>query len=882
MYLKGPKCLFFDQTLELVGLEAGDNGLRPSLRKRKMILEWPTPESWDDVMAFCYLTPFLRRFIPGRAELVRIMKKGMEVEIDEENEGGDLERKEPGEWEEDNGNKKVRRKKAKKPRKMLGPFRWTEEQNCAFQTIKNAIAMNAMASPDTDQQYHLAVDASKRGIGGVLFQLEGIAPHSEANGSQAHRESERMIMFISFKLEDAETRYSNSEREALAVIRCMAEVRWMVISSPYPILVYTDHEALRVLLTGMDNDAHGRIAKWQERLGEYNFRLIHRACSVNFMGIADGLSRLPSALMQKPFVEDSDGLRPRPGIVSAGQSGIDIAVPVTAMIARYLRTTRATKAKEKVENHGGKGRIREGREGERGGVAVFVLLGSEGQEETDVEREGRERLGIGARELKRRKWKRWIESGFYGEVVRLKMEGIRIREELDLGRGEWRSLENRARRYVMLEGQEARLAWKERDGQLAFCVLEEEVERVLWELHEGHGHFAAGLTAGRAHGRYFWPTRQRDIGRWVASCEPCQRMTRIQRSGQPRSILQLAPMDMVGMDFVGPINPPCEATGAVYILLVVDYFSRFVFGAALQRADQLSTMQVFVDRVVPVVGWPRSVYSDNGTHFTGSAIKKMWNDHGVAHFTAAISHPQSVGLSERYVQMTMGRIRLKCITMGSSANWGLLVKDAVIDINTRCVRIHGYTPAEILLGFNPVTSHQSVITGENRIVRGDALEDHTPEEDTIHVHTDTRDERGMTATQKLARNQDSLTVQPSRGYKRPEVGDLVLVRDIQLAKEKGKKLEPRWSTPRILEKVSKSGVSGHIRQLHDPPGKTKRYHMDDLIPYVARSQETFPGTTNVAAPAIEYTRDALGSVQGNWSVGQRAFDLGDVRGSRRE
>jgi len=44
----------------------------------------------------------------------------------------------------------------------------------------------------------------------------------------------------------------------------------MVIASEYPVFVYTDHEALRVLLTGIDNDAHGRIARWQERLGEYN------------------------------------------------------------------------------------------------------------------------------------------------------------------------------------------------------------------------------------------------------------------------------------------------------------------------------------------------------------------------------------------------------------------------------------------------------------------------------------------------------------------------------------------------------------------------------------------------------------------------------------
>ena len=471
-----------------------------------------------------------------------------------------------------------------------------------------------------------------------------------------------------------------------------------------------------------------------------------------------------------------------------------------------------------------------------------------------------------------------MDLGFYGGIMRVKLEGTGAKKELDLGRSEWRSLEQRARRYTMVERRETRLFWREVDGQLALCVLEEEVERVLRDLHVGHGHFAAGITAGRAHGKYFWPTRQKDIGWWIASCEPCQGMACIQRCGEIRGIMQFFPMDMVGMDFIGPINPPCEATGAVYILLVVDYFSRFVLGARLDKADQQSTMRAFVDKVVPILSWPKSVYTDNGSHFTGAAIRKMWEDHGVMHFTAGISHPQSVALSERYVQMVMGCIGLKCVSTGSSKNWGLLLKDALVDINTRCIRIHGYTPSEILLGFNATTSRRPVIgdhftTGgeHNDWIRNDELPE--PDENTIHVRMDTRDEQGMIAGQKLPEAQDKRKPNPMRGYRGPKVGDLVLVRDIHLAKEKGKKLEARWSTPRFLERISKSGVSGHIRQLHDPPGKTKRYHLDDLIPFVTRSED--PVST---MSAIEYTCDALGDVQGNWVIGQRAFDLTDIGG----
>ena len=232
-------------------------------------------------------------------------------------EGEDPERKKPGRKEVEE-KKRGKNAKAKKPRKVEGPFRWTSEQDSAFQAIKSAISDNAMAPPDPELQHpNLAVDASKKGIGGVLFQMDKIAAHTEASNSLANREAEKMIMFISFRLEDAETRYANSEREALAVIRCLAEVRWMIIASEPPTLVYTDHEALKVLLMGMDNDAHGRIAKWQERLGEYYFRLIHRVSATHFMGIADGLSRLPTRLMQLPFAKDSDGIRLAPITVAA-------------------------------------------------------------------------------------------------------------------------------------------------------------------------------------------------------------------------------------------------------------------------------------------------------------------------------------------------------------------------------------------------------------------------------------------------------------------------------------------------------------------------------------------------------------------------------------
>jgi hypothetical protein len=79
-----------------------------------------------------------------------------------------------------------------------------------------------MSSVDSRKQYHLSTDASKYRLEGVLFQLHDILEGTEV--SPKHYDRERIIMFISFRLSDMKSHYGNTEREALAVVRCLAEV----------------------------------------------------------------------------------------------------------------------------------------------------------------------------------------------------------------------------------------------------------------------------------------------------------------------------------------------------------------------------------------------------------------------------------------------------------------------------------------------------------------------------------------------------------------------------------------------------------------------------------------------------------------------------------
>jgi len=105
-------------------------------------------------------------------------------------------------------------------------FHWLEEADRSFRSIKRAVLENMCHGGDPARQYHLACDASGFAYGGVLFQLTDQLVGTVM--SSKLMEAMRIIQFISKKFLDAETRYHTTEQEALVIVRCLEETRWLV------------------------------------------------------------------------------------------------------------------------------------------------------------------------------------------------------------------------------------------------------------------------------------------------------------------------------------------------------------------------------------------------------------------------------------------------------------------------------------------------------------------------------------------------------------------------------------------------------------------------------------------------------------------------------
>lgn len=85
-------------------------------------------------------------------------------------------------------------------------------------------------------------------------------------------------------------------------------------------------------------------------------------------------------------------------------------------------------------------------------------------------------------------------------------------------------------------------------------------------------------------------------------------------------------MMIFGMDFIGPIFP-VGVGGKRYILIGVDYFTKFLFATSLTEATAFPVGQTFLYLWSPIVGWPWQTYTDNRSHFRNEVLRTIFEAH---------------------------------------------------------------------------------------------------------------------------------------------------------------------------------------------------------------------------------------------------------------
>ncbi|XP_039000030.1 uncharacterized protein LOC120125741, partial [Hibiscus syriacus] len=114
--------------------------------------------------------------------------------------------------------------------------------------------------------------------------------------------------------------------------------------------------------------------------------------------------------------------------------------------------------------------------------------------------------------------------------------------------------------------------------------------------------------------------------------------------------------DVWGIDFMGSF-PSSE--GKLYILLDVDYVSKWVEAIATTRNDSKTVLKFLHKYIFTRFGVPRAIISDEGTHFDNKLIAKELKKYGVRHKIATVYHPQTNGqveISNREIKQILEKV----------------------------------------------------------------------------------------------------------------------------------------------------------------------------------------------------------------------------------
>lgn len=300
---------------------------------------------------------------------------------------------------------------------------------------------------------------------------------------------------------------------------------------------------------------------------------------------------------------------------------------------------------------------------------------------------------------------------------------------------------------------------KEERGRRRICIPEDFFLRLISETHEMYGHPGAEKLYSIINEQFTYPKCQREIRKFTAKCEICQRLKAPNASiyTELQTVIPKQRNDLLCIDLMGPF--PKGQYGHQYILSAVDGFSKYIKFYPMRAATTKGILRIILKKHIPAVGRYQRILTDRGTQFTSPTWVRRLEATGIKAIFCSVRHPQGNQV-ERYHRTVKTLLRIFCQRAHNSwVKWLPVAERCMNDTRNSTIEV---TPTEAHFGHKPERIWHKWLSNE------DAVE---AENDEILL---------TKIREHIAKKGEKRRLREERKHKgrieKFEVGDLVLIR----------------------------------------------------------------------------------------------------------